>query len=313
MIRTPYLLSGCFILLLHALSFSQQACKPVAKPANCSSFDLTSLPSELQTEARSTLQDLLDHEALYTLFSDLKPMSTGFWHARYPEAEGEPDSVQNMRKILATFHIANHISAGVLTFDKSHEGTRYTEGFVVNIPALKRLLHEQANFFHSLGLDIHSTPQEIIETVDRAEADLRFRGFGLLFGYPQHAINFFVTAHQQQQESGEFVKRDFFHVETFRKEKGAFVWAVPKGHIPNKEDLAIKKQANVVLTRYRQLRDLWLSNSLPLETLVTFWFETAPAYQPVQSTTLCKSRRHLLPISKDGIKVHSKLRRHRSS
>jgi hypothetical protein len=309
MLRVSHLLSFCFLLLLHSSAFSQTSCAPSTANSTSSGFRLASLPRKLQAEARTTLQDLLDHEGLYTVFSDLKPMSTGFWSTRYPEAEGEPVAVQNMRQILATFRIEQHITAGVLVFDKSYEGTRFAEGFVANLPVLKRLLQQHAEFFQSLGLNPHSSAQEIIETVDRAEPAKRFRGFGLLFGYPQHAVDFFVTAQQQQQETEKFVERDFFHVETFSQEKGAFVWAVPKGHIPNDDDLKIQTQAKVVLDRYRQLRNIWSENALPLETLVNYWLQPSPTIEQVAYRDRSDYRRSVRPFAKWRTALSAKLRR----
>lgn len=273
MLRIPYLLSYCFVLWIYSPSFAQNVCQTSIARLAPSGLSFASLPPELQKEARSTLQDLLDHEGLYTVFSDLKPMSTGFWSAKYAEADGEPMTVKNMRTILSTFQIDNRIAAGVLIFDKNYEGTRFAEGFVANLPALNRVLKKHAEFFQSLGLTTASTAQQIIEAVDRAEPTKRYRGFGLLFGYPQHAVDFFVAAHQQQQDTGKFVERDFFNVATFRSEKGAFVWAVPKGHIPNEADLEIQKQAQTVLEKYRRLRDIWTKESLPLENLVNYWLQ----------------------------------------
>lgn len=255
----------------------------VAQPSRCnveavhgvsqSGFYLSQLPESLQTTARTTLQDLLDHEGLYTLFSDLKPMSTGFWNTRFAEADGESKDVRDMRQILAKFEIDGRITAGVLTFHQSYDGKKYAEGYIANIPVLKRLLAQQASFFQSLGLDENSSPQTIIETVDRAEPELRFKGFGLLFGYPENAVEFFVEAHKQQQATSKFVERDFFHVETFSKEKGAFVWAVPKGHVANEKDLEVRQHAHAILERYRSLREFWISHALPIESLVEHWFE----------------------------------------
>jgi hypothetical protein len=252
---------------------------------------------------------LLDHEGLYTVFSDLKPMSTGFWSTRYPEADGEPVAVQNMKQILATFHIDHHITAGVLIFNQSHEGTRYAEGFVANLPVLKRLLQQHAEFFHSLGLNANSSAQEIIETVDRAEPTKRFRGFGLLYGYPQHAVDFFVAAHQQQQVSGNFVERDFFHVETFSQEKGAFVWAVPKGHTPNDADLKIQKQAQLVLERYRHLKKAWSESDLHIESLINYWFQPPTIIKQSVFRDSSANRRSVRPIAKWRNAFWAKLRR----
>lgn len=309
MTRTYFLLSFCFVLLFHSTAFSQPSCTPRTTNSTSCGFPLSSLPSELQAEARTTLQDLLDHEGLYTVFSDLKPMSTGFWSTRYPEAEGEPIAVQNMRQILATFRIEQQITAGVLVFNNSYEGTRFAEGFVANLPVLKRLIEQHTEFFQSLGLNTHSSAQEIIETVDRAEPTKRYRGFGLLFGYPQHAVDFFVTAHQQQQETGNFVERDFFHVETFSQEKGAFVWAVPKGHTPNDADLKIQKQAKLVLERYRHLKKVWSENALPIETLINHWLQPSTTSEQAVYRDNNDYRRYVRPIAKWRNALLAKLRR----
>jgi hypothetical protein len=308
MLRWQLLLGLCFIELLHSIAFAQTACQQISKSFPATGFRFDSLPTNLQAEARSTLQDLLDHEGLYTLFSDLKPMSTGFWNTQYSEAEGEPESVHNMKLILNQFAIEGRITAGVLTFARSYEGTRYVEGFIANIPALQKLIQRQQDFFQPLGIHVHSSAQEIIEKIDRADPATRFRGFGLLFGYPQHAINFFVAAHQQQQETGKFVERDFFHVETFRKDKGAFVWAVPKGHLPNSEDLSVQYQAHKILDRYRQLRLIWTNQSLPPESLVQYWFSATQTVELAASHTNSRTPCPLRHVLKSKFKFRERLR-----
>lgn len=308
MSRWQLLLGLCFAALMNPIAVSQSACQPASSVSQTTGFHLGSLPTDFQTEARSTLQDLLDHEGLYTLFSDLKPMSTGFWSTRYSEVDGEPESVRRMKQILQHFAIEGRISSGLLTFSKSYEGTRYVEGFIANIPALQKLIQRQQDFFQPLGIHVHSSAQEIIEKIDRAEPATRFRGFGLLFGYPQHAINFFVTAHQQQQETGSFVERDFFHVETFKKDKGAFVWAVPKGHTPNTEDLSIQNQAHKILDRYRQLRLAWTNRSLPPESLVHYWFSAPQSVEPAASHIKSRMRCPLQHIPKSKFKFRDRLR-----
>jgi|GEM_PF-2400589 hypothetical protein len=275
MIRILFALFVCVFSLGPSTAIAQQSHCEVEAVHGISQtgFQLAQLPESLQTKARRTLQDLLDHEGLYTLFSDLKPMSTGYWNTHFAEAEGEPHEVRDMKQILRKFEMPGRITAGVLTFNQSFDGKKYAEAYIANIPVLKRLLIREASFFNSLGLVENSSPQTIIETVDRAEPELRFRGFGLLFGYPEHAVEFFVEAHKKQQVTGKFVERDFFHVETFSKEKGAFVWAVPKGHVANERDLEIRRHAEAILERYRSLREICISHALPIESLVKHWFE----------------------------------------
>jgi hypothetical protein len=82
-------------------------------------------------------------------------------------------------------------------------------------------------------------------------------------------VDFFARADAQQRESatgnapGPMVPRDFFSVPTFARETNHFVWAVPKGHQPNAQDLAIREAAAPVLARYRELRGHFIGEGKP--------------------------------------------------
>ena len=84
----------------------------------------------------------------------------------------------------------------------------------------------------------------------------RNRAYGYLFGYPAHAVDFFVEAQKIQDSSPDkkFVTRDFFPIPVFVKEKGYFTYATPKGYKPVEVDNNLLKAATQTLEKYKSVR-----------------------------------------------------------
>lgn len=88
------------------------------------------------------------------------------------------------------------------------------------------------------------------------------------------AVDFFVEAEEQEAMTGQFVERDFIHIPTFEADTGRFVYAVPKGHVENEDDAALRARAAPVLTRYTQLRADAIGDGKPgVLQLVRAWFD----------------------------------------
>lgn len=112
--------------------------------------------------------------------------------------------------------------------------------------------------FAPLGIAAGTTPQEVMERIDRGPRAARWRAFGLVFGYPEYAVEFFVEAGERQSETRKFVEREFVQIPTFASDHGRFVYAVPKEHAERTEDRALKTAAGPVLDRYRAWRAVYV-------------------------------------------------------
>ena len=86
------------------------------------------------------------------------------------------------------------------------------------------------------------------------ERNDRYRAYGYLFGYPEHAVNFFVEASISEKETGEFVTRDFFSIPVAVGKTGYFTYATPKGYTPIEVDSAIYRAAVSTLDQYISLK-----------------------------------------------------------
>jgi hypothetical protein len=71
-------------------------------------------------------------------------------------------------------------------------------------------------------------------------------------------VDFFVKAAEIEDQTGEFVPREFINVPTFASPSGHFVWAVPVGHQETAEETAIRTTASRILARYRDQRRKWI-------------------------------------------------------
>jgi hypothetical protein len=145
---------------------------------------------------------------------------------------------------------------------------------VVNRPALARLLDARRGVFGPYGLSPSADPLEVMLAVEYAEAPVRFRGYGLLFGYPEYAIDFFVAAAASQAAGGTFVQRDFISLPTVRGERH-FVYAVPKGHTPNAADQQLRTRAERVFADYqaRRARHINGDSATGVLKLLREWFD----------------------------------------
>jgi hypothetical protein len=204
---------------------------------------------------RELLLKALDREALYTLVGGLKPMSTGFWQGKVDIAAPDTAEIVRVRRALAPLRNQTYY-ADVQTFATAHDGERHVEAYVVHRAALAAMLRSEAAFWSPLCITPCTHPAEIVAIVDRLPRADRWRAYGLLFGYPRYAIDFFVEATERARVGGGEVgpgkDREFLHVPTASAVEGQFTWAVPIGHVERDEDRAIRGRAGVILAAYRE-------------------------------------------------------------
>ena len=210
-------------------------------------FPFEGLPETLRTKARDLLLKALDGEALYTIASSIKPMSSGFYTAQIVVAKPDLEDVEEVRQILEAWTCGGEIRASVHHFGAVYDGRRPLEGVVFNLPAFRRMLSDESEFFASYGLSPSADLLEAVLAVEYEQTTARLRGYGYFFGYPRFAIDFFVTAADEQKKTGRLVPRDFVSLPTARGEH-RFIYATPKEHAQNDADRQLKASVEAVFS-----------------------------------------------------------------
>lgn len=228
---------------------------PVYPTVSCDAcFPLEELSAPLRTQAEQLLLKALDAEALYTIASELKPMSSGFVSLKFPAAQPEPAQLDELRQMLARWRCTSELSAAVQIFSATHNGEKYADGVVFHRARFDATLTRYAQLFSEIGIAPGTEPLAAVDKMDADPTTRRFSGYGHLFGYPEYAVDFFVQAAEEERKTGRFVERDFIQIPTYVSVQGRFVYAVPKGHVEREEDRSLRGRAEQVLARYRELR-----------------------------------------------------------
>lgn len=239
-------LARLFAPLLALLLVACSTAAPTRTPA--------SAPGSAPTaDTARVLLAALDSEALYTIAGGLKPVSEGFWHGNVHDEQPDLAAVSAARAALAPWR-NDTLWADVHVFHDAHDGKRAARGYVVERRALAELLHAHAAFFAPFGLGPDTHPAEVMAVVERLPKLDRHRGLGLLFGYPQHAIEFFLAAEIAREAGTEPAPRRFVQIPAFVSPTGRFVYAVGKDDPERAEDRELAAAAAPRLQRYRELR-----------------------------------------------------------
>jgi hypothetical protein len=228
---------------------------------------LTQLNAEERALADTLLREALDHEALYSLCADLKPIST-IRHLHYPVVkdstmrDGDRVVTQNAKALaeLARYQkVLNALSFGQLyfvmvPFKAVYNKERNLQILVCRRDLLDKAIRDNQAFFGQWGFTPGTSPEVLLTVVEFEAKHDRYRAYGYLFGYPEHAVDFFVKASQSEEKTKEFVKRDFFDIPVWANRKGHFTYALPKGYQTTGSDSAIYRQAMPALKQYEQWR-----------------------------------------------------------
>jgi hypothetical protein len=245
--------------------------------------------------ADSLIAFALDHEALYSLMADIKPISSIGFSLSFPlgkdstQLDGqhnvvsvEADSVQAfVNDLKSWYRVVDALSFGdyqfmLLPFRQVWDGKRNMQVLLCRADLIDDLLEEQAPFFAQWGFVPGTDPAVLLTAIEFEEKHDRFRSYGYLFGYPRHAVDFFVEASLEQEETGEFVSRDFFQIPVYAKESGYFTYAVPKDYETGSKDSLIYNNALKVLEEYRELRPQYLDEQGRLDAVRLYrdwWYE----------------------------------------
>lgn len=218
--------------------------------------------------ADTLIKKVLDNEGIYTVISGLKPMSSVT--ELYLEIAAEDTLLRGKAKVTDTNskdinklnryqRILNTLKFGDLRFMISPYRANQKKQRVMQISVHRKslidsLLHADQSFFGQFGLIPGTSPEILVNTIEYEDKYNRFRGYGYLFGYPEHAVTFFTDASISESKTGLFVKRDFLEIPVFSPGKGHFVYAVPKEYKGNQIDSNILKRAKYYLLQYRALR-----------------------------------------------------------
>lgn len=275
--KTPF--GSNFLSLLFV--FSTLACstsQPLTQRNQNADFD--------HKLADSLLTLGFDQEALYTLLSNMKPMSS-ICNLSLPLARKDSSGVdeaitisknigylqqlERYQKVLNALETAD-IGFIISPFKQDYEGKRIMQINVYRRSTVAKMVAERQAFFGQWGFVPSTEPEILINTIEYENKYERFRGYGYLFGYPKHAVDFFVEAAQSEARSKEFVKRDFFNIPVYIKRPGHFVYAVPKGYKPTETDSTIYRKAAVVLADYKKLRTQFMRPDSSLRALEMWRF-----------------------------------------
>lgn len=251
-----------FLTLIFLLTFPVLA--GAADRADC--FPFEKLPAHARPHAEALLLKALDSEALYTIVGGIKPMSSGFSaftvavrQPRDEKARSErSDTLAKMeeaRRALALWRCGeDELFADLHHFARAFDGRRSSDAVVFNRRSLREMLGGRHDFFDRWAITPSAHPLQVLYAVENAESTARFAGYGYLFGYPDHAVRFFVEAANEEELTGRFVERDFYSIATVTSDTNRFVFAVPKGHKETEADRRLKERAELVLAEYRKRR-----------------------------------------------------------
>ncbi|HEX4945493.1 MAG TPA: hypothetical protein VFZ34_02360 [Blastocatellia bacterium] len=232
-------------------------------------FPLEKLAPELRAKSEALLLKALDTEALYTIVGGLKPMSSGFASFQFAVAKPALKAVEETRQMLSVWRCGEALYADVHHFaktfpdPKTKEEMRFAEAVVFHRPALAATIARHPAYFAPFGLTPQAHPLETLLAIEYSAPGPRWRGQGYLFGFPDYAVDFFVNAGESQEQTGQFVKREFYSLPTFSATERRFVWAVPVGHQERDEDRALKQQAETILAEYKLRRARYIGAGKP--------------------------------------------------
>jgi hypothetical protein len=273
------------LLLLASIASAQPVPRALCFPAQ-------NLPAHLRAKSDELLLRVLDSEALYTVIGGLKPMSGGVPAISVRLDHPDLTSAAEARQIMEAWscgdgvRFALHHYARVLTSaNSSTPPARTLSGVVFHRAAMARTISRHPSLFTQLGLTPNADPVEVLMAVEYNGTPDRYRGYGILFGYPEQAVEFFVAntpipqdrkANPNEPVEVQPVKtspRKFISIPTYAHETGAFVYAVPTGHVEDSADHELRERAKPILESYKRRRALYIGEGKPgAAALLRDWF-----------------------------------------
>lgn len=243
--------------------------------ASCQvSRTLVQMPSNDRSLADSMLAYALDHEAIYTLLDTIKPISSvKFLHFPVAKsgvqkdgdqvvtpADSLPELASRYARICALLSTGDHQFV-MMPFAQKNGHERNIEIYVVRKSKFASLMAQHAAFFGQWGFTPGSDPAVVLPVIEYESKHDRNRGYGLLFGYPLYAVDFFVAANQRTEKDTtiKLVPRDFFAIPVYAGNKGYFTYAMPKGYTPTETDSSMYRSAVKTLAEYKVQRQRYIT------------------------------------------------------
>lgn len=217
-----------------------------------------SLSPEYKIIADSILMKALDREGLYTVSGNIKPISS-IDLFQYVNSTTTKQTVL-FSEIEKVQFVANKLSTHKFSFilnpfSRKDSNVVNLELYVVNNQLLMNTINEHQEFYHLLGINKYVVPETVLAITEYESKYKRWRSYGYLFGYPDHAVDFFVNAGKIQDSSSVFVKRNFFQIPVFKYPSGYFTYALPLDYKPNAIDSSIYFKSINILNKYKYIRN----------------------------------------------------------
>jgi hypothetical protein len=252
-------------------------------------FPVENLPAGLRAKSDALLLRVLDSEALYTIIGGLKPMSGGTPAVNVRLDRLDLAEATEIRQIMESWSCGDGVRFTLHHYARllgsSTPPTRSLAGVVFNRAAMARIIDRHREFFGNLGLTPNADPVEALMAVEYNETSDRYRGYGLLFGYPEQAVKFFVanTLIPQTRNPDPNVPvatvpvpatpRKFINIPTYARDTGAFVYAVAPDHTEDAADRELRDRAKPILDSYKRRRTLYAGEGKPgAAALLRDWF-----------------------------------------
>lgn len=230
------------------------------------------LSSEDKALADTLIMKALDNEGLYTVIGQLKSMSSvsGLQLSiaqKDSSIKGAPKvsdiNSSDLEKLKKYQRVVNALQFGDLKFiispfRISQSGQRNIQINLYRKSLVDSLINANLSFYAQFGFVKGTQAEILINTTEYESKYDRFRSYGYLFGYPEHAVSFFVDAAISNDKTGVFVKRNFFQIPVHTNLKGHFVYALPLDSKPGPIDSALYKRADHSLKLYRRYRQKYM-------------------------------------------------------
>lgn len=310
-------LCGALLLLSAWSVFAQPAPRALCFPTQ-------SLPAPLHAKSDELLLRVLDSEALYTVIGGLKPASVGVPsttiklgnpHLRHAaEVCLRMDAGSRGFDVRFTLH---HHPRAFANSTPDSTLTRALAGAVFHRSSMARVIEAHPESFAPPGITSNSDPVEVPVAVEYNETPNRYRGYGLLFGYPEQAVEFFATntpitqtrnadANTPVSANGARpMLRKFLSIPTSAHDSGAFVYAVGTDHFDDRTDAESRTRGRPLLDCYKRRRTLYIGEGRPGgAALLHDWFCKSDTDCQASNATLDEPEAAPVPPAQQEFRPH---------
>lgn len=261
---------GALSALAACAAQSGSAASALPRAEHC--FDVSTLTSAEREAAERFVLAAGDREGLYTLDGGLKPVSSDIaqrsfrvWPSVDDRAAAELDTWRRAARALRCGDIEVAVQVFLTRYPgRDGDSVRTASVVIGHRAAIARAVRLHEAFFARLGITAHTPLGELLPLVDAAPRADRWRAYGLLFGYPVAAVDFFVAAGLRGDSTQRVEPREFVRLPTWTKfappsgERDSlttFVYAVPKGASRTAADSTLQAEATVRYARYVSWRN----------------------------------------------------------